>query len=167
MRLLIKFLKAINSEASPWQIAIAIMLGMIVGLTPFWRLHNLLILFLALFFRINFASFLVSALLFAGFAWILDPLMEGIGESILLAAGLQDFWTALYNTGPGQLSHFNHTLTMGSLVFSLVLAPFILLGSRYVVIQYRLRIMAWVNRLWIVKLLKATKLFKLYTGWSN
>lgn len=167
MRLLIKFLKAINSEASPWQIAIGIMLGMIVGLTPFWRLHNLFILLLALFFRINFASFLVSALLFSGFAWFLDPLMEGIGESLLLASGLQGLWTALYNSWLGQFSHFNHTLTMGSLVFALVLAPFILLGSCYIVIQYRLRIMAWVNKLWIVKLLKATKLFRLYTSWSN
>jgi len=167
MRLLIKFLKAINSAASPWQIAVAVMLGMIVGLTPLLRLHNLLILFMALFFRINFSSFLVSFLLFSGIAWLFDPLMESAGESVLLSPGLEAAWTAFYNTGLGQLSQFHHTLTMGSLLISLVLAPVLLLGTYYIVVQYRLRIMAWVNKLMIMKFLKASKLYRLYAGWGN
>lgn len=36
MQLLAKLLKALNSDDSPWQLAFGVMLGMIMGLTPFW-----------------------------------------------------------------------------------------------------------------------------------
>jgi len=160
----VKFLKAISSEDNPWQIALGIALGMIFGLSPFWRLHNLVILLLVLFFRINIASFLVAASIFAGLAYALDPFMVQIGEGVLAADSMQSLWVGLYNTPIGRLSQFNHTLTMGSLILSLVLAPIVILLSRYIIIQYRARIMERVKKLHIVRMLRASTFVQRLTG---
>lgn len=162
MIFLTKLLKALSSDASPWQLAFGIMFGMIIGLTPVFRLHNLLILFIVLFFRVNLTTFLVSFTLFSGIAYILDPGMLSLGESLLTNPDLQSTWTVLYNTSIGQLSQFFHTLTLGSLVLSIILAPLVLVASKVLIVQYRQRIMAWVNKLKIVQFLKSSRLFQLY-----
>ena len=167
MHLLAKFLKVLNSEASPWQIAIAIMLGLIIGLTPLWRLHNLLIIFIVLSFRINISSFLVSWVVFSGLAYILDPLMISVGESILTAESFHSVGSALYASSIGRLSQFNHTLTLGSLMISLVAAPLVLFASRYMVLQYRQRIMQWAQKLKVLQVFKASRLYRLYAQLEN
>jgi uncharacterized protein (TIGR03546 family) len=167
MSLLVKFLKALNSESSPWQIAIAITFGMLVGFTPLWRLHNVIILLLVLFFRVNIASFIVSVVMFSALSLILNPLILMAGDSLLVAERLMPIWTWLYNTPLGQLSQFYHSLTMGGLTIGLLLAIPILLISRLVVIQYREKIMAWVNKLKVVQVLKSSSLFQLYQSMES
>lgn len=162
MVFLAKLLKALSSDASPWQLAFGIMLGMMVGLTPIWRLHNLIILFVVLFMRVNLSTFLVSLTLFSGLAYLFDPMMINIGESLLTNPDLQASWTSLYNTNLGQLSQFFHTLTLGSLVISLIFAPVLLLLSKFLIVQYRERFMVWANKLKLVQFLKGSRVFQLY-----
>ena len=162
MYLLAKLLKAIHSDASPWQLALGLMLGMIVGLTPMFRLHNLILLFILLLFRINLGAFLVSLAVFSILAFILDPVMIHIGEMALASPALTEFWTALYNTGIGRLSQFYHTLTMGSLILSLVLSPVLLFVSKYLIISYREHVMEWVDKLKIMQALKGSRLYQVY-----
>lgn len=162
MQLFAKLLKALNSDASPWQLAFGIMLGMIMGLTPFLGLHSLIILFIVLFLRVNLTTFLLAYALFSGFTLLLNPLMADIGESMLTSQSLLMSWTALYNTSLGQLSQFYHTLTLGSLILSLLLAPIILVISKLLIVQYRVRFMLWVNKLKIVQVVKGSRLYQLY-----
>ena len=44
-RFLAKLLKILRSAATPGQISGGFILGMIMGLPPFWSLHNLVVLF--------------------------------------------------------------------------------------------------------------------------
>ncbi len=164
MIILAKLLKALHSDAGPWQLAFGIMFGMMMGLTPFFRFHNLIILFVVLFFRVNLATFLLSFGLFSVFALALDPLMMDVGESVLLSESLNGLWTAFYNTGLGRISQFYNTLTLGSLLISLLFAPILLLASKYLVIQYRQRFLAWVEKLWIIQLVKGSKVYQIYQG---
>jgi uncharacterized protein (TIGR03546 family) len=160
--LLAKLFKALNSDASPWQLAFGVMFGMIMGLTPFLGLHSILILFGVLFFRINLSTFILSWGLFSAISYPLSATMVGIGESLLSNASLLDTWTTLYNTSIGQLTQFYHTLTMGSLVLSLMLSPFILVISKILIVQYRQRLMVWVNKLKIIQFIKGSTLYQLY-----
>ncbi|GAC31771.1 DUF2062 domain-containing protein [Paraglaciecola polaris] len=162
MQLLAKLLKALNSDDSPWQLAFGVMLGMIMGLTPFLGLHSVLILFIVLFLRVNLSTFLLAYALFSGFTLILNPMMADIGESLLTSSDLNGMWTNLYNSTFGQLMQFYHTLTLGSLLFSLILAPFILVISKVLIVQYRVRFMQWVNKLKIVQVIKSSRVFQLY-----
>lgn len=162
MHLLAKLLKVLNSDNNPWQLAFGIMLGMIMGLTPFLGLHSFIILFIVLFLRVNLTTFILAYGLFSGLTYVLNPLMADIGESLLTKPGLSSSWTALYNTSLGQLSQFYHTLTLGSLVLSLLLAPVILVLSKWLIVQYRVRFMLWVNKLKLVQFVKGSRLYQLY-----
>ncbi|WP_166422102.1 DUF2062 domain-containing protein [Paraglaciecola sp. 20A4] len=162
MQLLAKLLKALNSDDSPWQLAFGVMLGMIMGLTPFIGLHSVLILFIVLFLRVNLSTFLLAYALFSGFTLLLNPMMADIGESLLTSTDLTGLWTSLYNSTFGQLTQFYHTLTLGSLLFSLILAPFILVISKILVVQYRVRFMQWINKLKIVQFLKGSRIYQIY-----
>ncbi|WP_158971922.1 TIGR03546 family protein [Paraglaciecola sp. L3A3] len=162
MGLLAKLLKALNSDASPWQLALGLSLGMIMGLTPLLGLHSLVILFVVLFCRINISAFLVSWSAFSLIALPLTSSFANLGESLLLAENLQGAWTAFYNTYLGQLTQFYHTLTIGSVLVAVILFPFALLLSKKLVEKYRLTFMQWVNQLRIIKIIKGSGFYNIY-----
>ncbi|WP_196139681.1 TIGR03546 family protein [Aliikangiella sp. G2MR2-5] len=164
LTILAKLLKVLNSEQSPGQIAAAISLSAIVGLTPLMSLHNLLIVFLVLFFRVNLTIFLVAWPLFTILGMAISPLSESVGESILHAPALLTTWESFYNTVIGRWSNFYYSGVIGSLVIAIVVA---ILGyplSRILVVKYRDTWMKKLEKLRIVKLLSATKIWQLYQG---
>ena len=122
MQFLLKLFKALNSAQSPWQVTLAITLGMIAGLTPISGLQNAVILLLAFLLNIHLGLFFVSAALFAGIGYLFDPWFEQLGYAILSSEGLQGLWTGFYNNGFVRLTHFNNTLVMGATVVSLLMA---------------------------------------------
>ena len=162
MGLLAKLFKALNSDSSTWQLSIGLAIGMVMGFTPFFGLHSIVLLFVVLFFRVNVTSFLVSWAAFSVLFIPLSMILSGLGESLLLNAQLQSVWTALYNSYAGQLSQFYHTLTLGSILVSLTLFPFVLLGSKKLIEVYRQRFMQWVNQWRIVEFIKGTNFYQLY-----
>lgn len=162
LTLLLKILRALNSEAGPWQISFAAGLALIIGLTPVLSMHNALILLLAFIFRVNLATFFALWAIFSGFAYLLDPLFDQLGYAWLMAPGWSDFWTGLYQNDFWQLTRFNHTVTLGSLVISVLLFVPVVLLFRYSVVGYRAKLMPSLERLKIVQALKASKLYDLY-----
>ena len=63
--MLAKLLKALNAEGSPTQISLGFAAGLIVGLTPLWSLHNVLLVFLVFLLRINLSAFFLSFAVFS------------------------------------------------------------------------------------------------------
>lgn len=118
LELMAKFLKVLNSDDNPWSIAVAIGLGMIVGLTPFWTLHNLLILVIAFLFRTHLASFWLSVIVFGMLAIGFAPLMSDLGNQLLGDPDLQSMWTAMYQQDFWRMTQFNNSLLLGSLLIS-------------------------------------------------
>ncbi len=162
MVLLAKLFKALNSDSSAWQLAFGFALGMVMGLTPLLGLHSLILLFVVLFFRVNITGFLVSWAAFSVLTIPLRVLLSDLGEGLLVYEGLQSIWTALYSSYLGHLSQFYHTLTLGSLLTSVILFPFILIGSKKLVEQYRLRFMQWINQWRVVQFIKGSNFYQLY-----
>lgn len=160
--MLARLFKAMNSESGPWQIAWGFVLGMIIGLTPLWSMHNLIILFLAMSLRINFSGFILAWVFFSGVAYVFDPVADYIGEFLLEAQALQSLWIALYEMPVARLFQFNHTITLGSLAFALLFAPVWLLISYQLVVNYRQRVMAWFVKLKVVQALKGSKFWSMY-----
>jgi len=162
LTLLMKLLKALNSEASPSQISLAFVLAMIMGFTPLWSVHNLLVLLLALVLRINLTGFFLAFGVFSGIAYALDPWFIQAGEYLLTHADLKDFWTSLYVSDAWRVTRFNNTLTLGSLVVSLALALPAFLIFNFLIHQYRDKIFAWVQKSKLMQMLKANKFYGLY-----
>lgn len=159
---LLKLLKALNSDASPWQLACGFTLGMIMGLTPFIGLHSFILLFIVLFFRVNLSAFILAWGLFSVVALALAGLMSSWGESLLTQPSLTPMWTAFYSSTLGQLTQFYHTLTLGSLVFAIVCSPLLLIASKFLVVKYREKVMAWVSKIKLVQFIKGTKFYQIY-----
>jgi uncharacterized protein (TIGR03546 family) len=162
MGLLARLFKALNSDSSPWQLAFGFALGMMMGLTPLLGLHSLILLFVILFLRVNVTSFLVSWATFSVITVPLSVMFSDLGEGLLMYEGLQSVWLVLYSSYLGQLTQFYHTLTLGSFLVSVVLFPFVLIGSKRLVEQYRLRFMQWVAQWRIVQFIKGSNFYQIY-----
>lgn len=164
MLILAKLLRALHSDAGPWSLAFGIVFGMIFGLTPLLKFHNLIVLFVVLFFRVNLSTFLVSWGLFSLIAYLVDPLMIMVGEWALNLQMLNPLWTTFYNTAIGRISQFYNTLTMGSLIVTLALSPVVLLLSKILVIRYREHFMSYVEKWRVIQVIKGSRVYQIYQG---
>lgn len=166
-----KLLAVLGSQTAPGQVALAVVLGMVAGLTPLAAPHNLLVLFLLLVLRANLSAFLVAWGLFSGAAWLLDPLFDAVGLGLLSAGPLQGLWTAAYGVPALRLTRFNHTIVLGSLACCLVLAAPVYALCVAGIVRYRERLLARVRSLRAVQALKASRLFRMARevaqGWEG
>ncbi|MDX1342919.1 MAG: TIGR03546 family protein [Reinekea sp.] len=158
----LKLLKALNSEVGPWQIAFAGALSMVIGLTPLWSAHNVIILLFAFVFRVHLATFFVFWGVFSGVAYLLDPWFHEIGLTLLNKDSLQGMWTGLYQNDFWLVTHFNHTITLGSLLVTVVAFFPTAVLFRLGIIQYRAHMLPFINKLKIVQVLKGSKFYQLY-----
>jgi uncharacterized protein (TIGR03546 family) len=162
IELIANLIKILNSETQPRQISLGVCFAMLAGLTPLWRPHNLLVMLLVLVLRVNLSAFLLAWGVFSAIAYLLDPLFNSLGLAILKADALQGLWTSMYNHAWFPLTQFNHSITMGSLVFALVLfIPLLLLGN-FIINNYREHILAWVRKTRLAQMIKASEIYSTY-----
>lgn len=162
LTILVKLLKALNSEQSPGQLAIAISLAIILGFTPLVSLHNLLIILIALWFRVNLTLLIVSYPLFALIGYLLSPVFESIGLNILQIPSLLPLWESFFNTLFGRWSNFYYAGVMGSFVVGLIVAIIMFPLVKYSVTAYRHKWLIKFEQFKIVKMLKASRFWQLY-----
>lgn len=162
LTLLAKLFKALNSDSSPRQISIAVVLGLIVGLSPLFSLHNLVIVFVVLFIRMNIGSFILSFGIFSAISYLFSFAIVAVGESLLTASSLQSLFTSLYQISIFKLAHWHHTYTLGAVVVSAVLAIPLFFICNILITKYRVHVKAFIERFKIVKALKASSFYRVY-----
>lgn len=168
LKLIAKFIKLLNKEASPSALAGGVAFGALMGLTPKGALHNLCVLVLVLMLRVNLSVTIFFTAIFAGFAYLLDPLFNRLGYSLLVnVPALEPFWIKFYNTPVLPWFKFNNTLVLGSLVFSLVLFVPLFVAVNWMVKKYRVTFLTKIDQWKIVKVLKASKLYGLYARFAG
>lgn len=155
-----KLIKAFSSDVAPEQISLGIAFSMIVGFTPLWSLHNLLVLFLVMVLRVNGAAFMAGIALFSMLGYLLDPLFHQLGFFLLGLEALNGLWVTMYNSTLWRIENFSNTIVMGSLVFSVVLFAPVYLGGIWLINRYRQHIMAWIEKLRLTRFLKIQ-------GWAS
>ena len=157
-----KLLKVLNSETEPGQISLAVCLSMIAGLTPFYSLHNLLVLLLVFLIRVNVSAFILGFIVFSGAAFLLDPLFHKLGLWVLTLPALEGIWTVLYGQVLWRMEGFNNSIVMGSILVSLLLAIPLFFCLNVIIRKYRQHILERVRKFKIVKILKASKFYEIY-----
>lgn len=167
LELLAKLIKILNAEIAPWQISAGFIFGMILGLTPLFSFSNLIVLLLLLVLRINLTAALLSLVLFSGIGYLLDPIMESLGASLLAHPSLLTFWSGLYQIDFWRLIQFNNTLQLGSTLLALCLALPLFFISNYLIRTYRENILSWVRKSRLMTLYKASKLYHAYNKVSG
>ena len=153
---------ALHSEGTPGQLAAGIVLGSFLGLTPLVNLHNAVIFAALVLLNVSFAGGLLGWAVFVPVGFLLDPLFDWIGHSLLLAPSLRGLWTSLSNTPIIPLTNFNNTVVLGSLVFAMVFALPLFFATRLGVVRYRATIGERVRQSKWYRAIMASKAYNVY-----
>lgn len=154
-RQLFNFLKLLNSDTGHNQLAAGLACGLILGFAPFFSLQTALVLTLVFVFRIQMGAAFLSAFFFKFIAYLVDPVSDIIGKSVLENPSLRDLFVEMYNMPIIPMTRFNNSIVMGSLVLSLIAAPFAFFLFRAAIVKYRIL---------VVDRFKQTKLWKAFTA---
>jgi uncharacterized protein (TIGR03546 family) len=162
VKLVQSLVKALHSEGTPGQVAAGIALGSILGLTPLVSVHNAVVFGLIVILNVSFPAAMLGWALFVPAGFLLDPLFDWIGHTLLFTPALTPLWTSLYNMPLVPLTNFNNTVVLGSIVFAVVLfLPLYVLG-RSAVARYRATIGERVRQSKWYRALTASKLYNVY-----
>ncbi len=168
VRYIVKLIRVMNSDTDPRQISLGFSLGMILGLTPLTNPHNLFVFLIILFLRVNISAAILSWAVFTVLAFPLDPIFHQLGLFVLIQMGiLGDLWTALYNMPLIPYTHFNNSILMGSLIFSLLIFYPVYRGGTFMIVKYREIFMERFNNWKITQILRASSLYKWYLRYSK
>jgi len=163
LKLIQSLIKTLHSEGTPGQVAAGIALGSIIGLTPLVNLHNLLVFALIVILNVSFPGALLGWALCVPVGFLLDPVFDWIGTTLLLETpALTPLWTSLYNAPVAPLTNFNNTVVLGSVVASLALWLPLFFASRWGVERYRATVAERVRQSKWYRAVTASKLYNLY-----
>jgi uncharacterized protein (TIGR03546 family) len=162
LKLIQSIIKTLHSEGTPGQVAAGIALGSALGLTPLVNVHNLIIFSLIVLLNVSFGGGMLGWALFVPVGFVLDPVFDRIGASLLQATSLRPLWTSWYNTPLVPYTSFNNTVVLGSVVGWLVLAVPIFFAAKYGVARYRATIGARVQQSKFYKAITASQVYNWY-----
>ena len=162
IKLIQSLVGALHSEGTPGQLALGIALGSILGLTPLMSVHNAIVFAALMLLNVSFAGGMLGWALFVPIGFLLDPLFDWIGHSLLLAPALRGLWTSMYNMPIVPLTNFNNTIVLGSLVFALLCFVPLFLATRWAVARYRATIGERVRQSKFYRAVMASKVYNVY-----
>ncbi len=161
------FVKLLNSDTGTNQIAAGIAVGFILGMTPAFSLQTLLVFILLFLFRIQMGAAFLAAFFFKFTAYLLDPVFHQVGSSVLQMEGFKSLFTTLYNLPIVPFTRFYNSIVMGSAVVAIILAPFIFLFSKTLVVKYREKVVEKFKDTKFWKAVKATGFYKWYFKYDS
>jgi uncharacterized protein (TIGR03546 family) len=156
-------LLALSSETSPWQIAFGAVFGIALGLCPIDNLIWPILLLMVFFLRINFGMCIVFFTVGKLIGVSTGELKENLGQSVLTSESTQSVFSYLYNTPVLGISGFNQPSVLGSLALTLLFSVILIPVMIYFTKIFRSKIQPRLEKIWIIKVLKGSKLYQLYT----
>jgi uncharacterized protein (TIGR03546 family) len=171
MLALLKFVQSLmgtlHSDGTPTQIAAGVALGAALGITPIANVHNVVIIALLALLNVSFAAGMLAWAVFVPIGFMFDPIFDRIGHWLLAdVTALRPLWTTMDNSGLA-LTNFNNTVVLGSVAFWLAMFLPIYFGSRIAVLQYRAKLAHKVENSRYYQMLKASKLYNVYSWFRS
>jgi uncharacterized protein (TIGR03546 family) len=162
LKLIQSIIKTLHSAGTPGQVAAGMALGSALGLTPLLNLHNLVIFSLLVLLNVSFGGGMLGWALFVPIGFLLDPLFDKIGLSLLTALSLRPLWTDWTNTPILPFTNFNNTIVLGSFVSWVALAIPIFFAARYGIARYRATVGERVRQSRFYKAVTASQVYNVY-----
>lgn len=160
-----KLLKLLNSETAPSQLAAGLCFGALVGFSPFWSLHNLVLFLLVCLLRVNFSMFFLGFGVFSLLAFSLDPVFDSFGYWLLVDfSAARSLWLFFASTPVLPFFRFNNTIVVGSLVSGLLIFIPLFAWAVWAIKKYRNR---WREQILSSKSFKAIKATKIYAWYEK
>lgn len=131
-------IKILKSNESANQIAMGFILGMFMGITPFWSLLNFILMFIVIIFNVNIAAAMLAYAVFSAFVYILDPVLHDLGFWLLVHLPfLKPVWTYLYHAPIFPFTDYNNTVYLGSMVIFLLISWPVFRMVKNFILHYR------------------------------
>lgn len=162
IRRLAKLIRILNSETDPINISLGVCFGMVVGFTQLGSVHNLVILFIVLFLRVNLSAFILSVLVFNSISLLLVEIFHRIGYWLLTADFFNTIATYLYNTTFWKFDRFNNTIVAGGIVVAVIGFLPMLLLLNFLIKRYRMHILAYIQKTKLAQALRSTDFYHYY-----
>jgi uncharacterized protein (TIGR03546 family) len=162
LKLIQSIIKTLHSAGTPGQVAAGMALGSALGLTPIMNVHNLVVFSLLVLLNVSFGGGMLGWMLFVPIGFLLDPVFDAVGLSLLTAPSLRPLWTRWTNTPLLPFTNFNNTVVLGSFVSWAILAVPIFFAARYGVTKYRATIGERVRRSRFYRAVTASQAYNLY-----
>jgi uncharacterized protein (TIGR03546 family) len=163
LELIGKILKVLRSNESPNQIAAGFILGMILGITPFFSLINILIIFAIIIINVNISAAILAYLIFKAVIYLGDPLFHDLGYWLLVNLQfLKPVWTLFYHRPIIPYTSYYNTVYLGSLIVSIIFIWPVFVSVKKFIINYREKYEKRVQNWKWVKWLKASKVYSIY-----
>lgn len=167
LKQLYNFLKLLNSDTGTNQLAAGLTLGLLLGFAPFISLQTLIVIFIVFIFRVQFGAAMLSAFFFKFIAFLFDGPAHHLGKAVLEAEALRPLFISMYNMPFVPMTRFNNSIIMGSLVVSILLAPFAYFGFKALIFKYRELILARFKNTKFWKAFTATKFYLWYNKYDD
>lgn len=171
MTLLIKqivnLIRLLHSDTGQNQVAAGLAFGVFLGFAPFLSLQTFFVLLICFIFRVQLGAVFISAFFFKFIAYLMDPVADPIGRSLLENEGLRPLWTYMYNVPLLPMTRFNNSINMGSFMISLILCPVLFFVFRLLVLQYQAKFVQRLEATRGWKYLKATKFYLWYKKYDD
>ncbi len=164
---IINFIRLLHSDTGQNQVAAGLAFGVFLGFAPFLSLQTLFVLLVVFVFRVQLGAAFVSASFFKFVAYLLDPVADPIGRSLLENESFRPLWTSMYNMPFMPMTRFNNSIILGSFMLSLLLCPPLFFVFRKLIYRYQATLKQNVETSKIWKAFKATKLHDWYTKYNN
>lgn len=165
LRLLKDLLLALHGGTDSRHLAAGFALGAALGLVPKGNLFAAGFFLLFFLFSVDKGMAFLTAAVFTGFGYALDPVAHKIGLTLLSSGALHGLWTALYDLPIVPLTRFNNTVVLGNLVLGLALYAPLYYGFLRALKHYDAHLRARVEAIPLIKALKHFDLFEKYKRW--
>jgi uncharacterized protein (TIGR03546 family) len=163
IKLLQSIVKALHSDGTPGQVAAGIALGAILGLTPLFNLHNMVVVALIFLLNVSVPGATLGWAVCTPIGFALDPMFDALGHRLLLdTPALEPLWTRLANTPVVPLTNFNNTVVLGSVVVAVVVFLPLFLVSRWGVRRYRETLGERIRPSPLYRAVTASRLYNIY-----
>lgn len=157
-----KLIKLLNSDKqTPLQLAAGLTIGMIMGLTPWFSAHHLLLILVLILFNVNFAMAIFGMGVFGMVGYALDSVFHNFGYYLLHLESLHSLYTDWFNSAM-ILTRFNNTVLMGSFVAAILASPFALIIFYFLIKNYRAHVLVWFKNSKVNRFMQGSKVFMLY-----
>ena len=167
LKQLFNLFKLLNSDTGENQLAAGVACGLILGFAPGFSLQTVLVIIILFFFRIQIGAALSCAFFFSIMAWVLDPVFNQVGQTVLEMSFLKGLFTTMYNLPIVPFTKFYNSVAMGALVISIILFPVIFVLSKLMIVKYRNTVIKKFEQTKFYKGLKATKFYKWYAKYDE
>jgi uncharacterized protein (TIGR03546 family) len=164
---IINFIRLLHSDTGQNQVAAGLAFGVFLGFAPFLSLQTFLVLIIVFLFRVQLGAAFLSAFFFKFVAFLLDPVADPVGRSLLENESLRPVWTYMFNVPFLPMTRFNNSIILGSFCISILLCPVLFFVFKMLILKYQATVAKKFESSAAWKAFKATKLHDWYAKYND